>query len=105
MGTMCAAGCNMGGTSSSETIVPQTRNSVMQEDKGENEEPSTPCPDDNCDRGRMPFAKPNFRFKVPHGKHGGKDREKFRRPHKKPAPTPEPENPETPTEPAEGGNN
>ena len=98
LGTLCFTGCDMGGPDSSDTVKNETQNIVLQ-GEGEGEEPSTPCPDGDCNHDRMPFKKPEFRFKVPQGKHEGKGREKFRRrPHKRPTPAPEPENPETPAE-------
>lgn len=101
--TMCIAGCNMGGANSAKTPVPETHNIALQEEHGEGEQTPTPCPDDNCDHGKMPFKKPTFRFKAPHDRHDGKGRGKFRRPHNNPAP--EPENPEIPETPAENENN
>lgn len=98
MGTMCITGCNMGGANSSGTAVPEARNIAVQE------ETPAPTPDDNCNgddnchRDRMPHKKPSFKFRVPQGKHDKKGRGKFRRPHKRPAPAPEPENPEAPEE-------
>ena len=104
VGTMCVAGCNMGGANTAKTPAPETRNIVTQEESNEGEKAPESCPDGDCDgngdcnRGKMPFAKPNFKFQVPHSKHEGRDREKFPRPHKKPSPAPEPENPEPPAE-------
>ena len=103
IGTMCIAGCDMGGTTTSDKTKPQTRDIVVQEEKVE--ETPAPTPDDNCNKdgncnhGKMPFAKPNFKFKAPNVKHEGKGRERFRHPHKKPA------NPEEPTQPEENTNN
>ncbi|MCH5147909.1 MAG: hypothetical protein J1G05_00920 [Clostridiales bacterium] len=100
IGTMCITGCNMGGTATSDKAQTQTRNIVAQEDSVE--ETPTPTPDDNCGKDgncnhdKMPHAKPNFKFKAPHGKHHGSGRDKFRRPHKRPAP--KPEEPEVPAE-------
>lgn len=111
IGTMCVTGitaCNMGGDTITDKTAPETRSIVVQD---EGEQTPTPTPDDNCNgdnnchRGKMPFKKPTFRFKAPGGKHRGNGRGKFRRPHKIPAPTPEPENPETPETPAENENN
>ena len=99
MGTICICGCNMGGANSSQTTVPETQ-SIIAQDENEGEDTPTPCPDDNCNNGRMPFKKPGFKFRVPHGKDDKNGREKFRRPHRKPAPTPEPE-PEIPETPEE----
>ena len=100
IGTMCMAGCDMGGAPTSDRVQPHTHNLVAQEEKVE--ETPAPTPDDNCGkdgnchRGKMPHAKPNFKFKVPHGKHREDGRDKFGHPHKRPAPSPE--EPETPAE-------
>lgn len=107
MGTMCITGCNMGGPDSADTATPHTSNIALQEEKVE--EKPAPAPDDNCkdkdncNRGKMPFKKPGFKFKVPQVKHDRTGRDTFRRPHKKP--TPNPENPETPALPEDNGNN
>lgn len=108
IGTMCIAGCDMGGTSTSDNRTqPQSLNIVAQDESIE--ETPAPAPDDNCNkdgncnRDKMPHAKPNFKFKAPNGKRGRGDKDKFRLPHKRP--TPPPETPETPTEPKENTNN
>lgn len=108
MGTMCITGCNMGGNTATDKTEPQTHNIVVREENG-NETPA-PAPDDNCEhgdnchRGKTPFKKPGFKFKAPYGRHNGKVREKFRRPHKKPTPVPTPE-PEIPAVPEDNTNN
>ena len=100
VGTMCIAGCDMGGTSTSDREQPQTVNIVAQDESVE--ETPTPTPDDNCgkdgncNRDKMPHAKPNFKFKAPHGNHKGNGKDKYRLPHKRPAP--KPEEPEIPAE-------
>lgn len=106
-GTMCIAGCDMGGAKFTETPIPETRNIVVQEeivDTTPEPAPDKDCGrDGNCNHGKMPFKKPGFKFKAPQNKHGKKGRNKFRRPHKRPEPGPE--KPETPTEPIENENN
>ena len=96
MGTTCLTACNMGGPNSSGTALPEQQSIVVQSEN-EGEDTPAPCPDGNCNYDRMPFKKPSFKFKIPHGKSDKKGRDKFRRrPHRKPAPAPE--NPETPEE-------
>lgn len=104
VGTMCITGCNMG--KPNNKTAPETLSIAVQDEGGE--KTPAPSPDDcrndgNCHRGKMPYKKPGFRFKVPHGKHGEKTREKFRRYRKRPAP--KPENPEAPATPEDEENN
>ena len=87
----------MGGAESIDAALPEANGITVQ---SEDENPPAPCPDGNCNRDRMPFKKPDFKFRIPQGKDDKKGRDKFRRPHRKPAPIPEPE-PEIPETPEE----
>lgn len=104
VGTMCVAGCDMGGANSAKIPEPEPSNIVTLEENKDGEQTPVPCPDGNCDgkkdcdRDKMPYAKPNFRFHIPHIGHRGHGKDKFPLPHKKPTPSPEPEEPEAPVE-------
>ncbi len=91
-GTICLAGCNM---QPSSTKTPTEDENIVR--NGDNDSTPLPCPDGNCNRDRMPYRKPEFKFKIPPKKPEGNDREKFRRPHKT-----APEDPEIPGIPDDG---